>query len=118
MIIKNVYEVKREKVTGCHEGKGTVLYCSIFRDETFDTNCHFIDWLFVPKGTSIGIHPHLNEEEIYFICKGEGIMTVNDEEKEVKKGDVVVAKAGDTHGLRNEKDENIELFVFQVGHKK
>ena len=112
MIVKNIEEVKQE-VKNLHDGRGTVVGGTLFKEE-FDTNWEFIDGWSIPKGVSIGIHKHEDMEELYFIVAGKGIMTLDREEKEVKAGDLVFIRLGSLHGLRNETDKPIKLFVTGV----
>ncbi|MDI6792720.1 MAG: cupin domain-containing protein [bacterium] len=44
----------------------------------------------VPPNSSIGLHKHEENEEMYFILEGRGIMTVNNEEMEVSTGDLIL----------------------------
>ena len=63
-------------------------------------------------GRKMRIHKHLNNDELIFIHKGEGILTLDEESIEVKTGDVVFVPRGIWHGLDNTGKENL-LMVFQ-----
>jgi mannose-6-phosphate isomerase-like protein (cupin superfamily) len=63
-------------------------------------------------GRKMRIHKHLNNDELIFIHKGEGILTLDEESIEVKAGDVVFVPRGTWHGLDNNGKENL-LMVFQ-----
>jgi mannose-6-phosphate isomerase-like protein (cupin superfamily) len=63
-------------------------------------------------GRKMRIHKHLNNDELIFIHKGEGILTLDEESIEVKTGDVVFVPRGTWHGLDNTGQENL-LMVFQ-----
>lgn len=77
-------------------------------------NCHFIDCVVVPPGSSIGLHTHSHDnEELYVILKGRGIMTIEDDDRDVEPGDVIINPPGGTHGLRNPGKEDIELVVIE-----
>jgi mannose-6-phosphate isomerase-like protein (cupin superfamily) len=96
-----------------HGGQGMVLAQRAAR-KADGLNCHFIDCAVVPPGSSIGIHTHsLDNEEVYVILKGKGVMTIEDSEHDVQQGDVIVNPPGGTHGLRNSGDQNIELVVIE-----
>jgi mannose-6-phosphate isomerase-like protein (cupin superfamily) len=58
------------------------------------------------------IHKHLNNDELIFIQKGEGILTLGEASIEVKSGDVAFVPRGTWHGLNNTGKENL-LMVFQ-----
>ena len=45
--------------------------------------------------------------------EGKGIITVNDQEREVVPGDAIPLKAGGSHGIRNHTDEELLIFVVE-----
>jgi len=63
-------------------------------------------------GRKMRIHKHLNNDELIFIHKGEGMMTLDEETIPVKTGDVVFVPRDTWHGLDNTGNENL-LMVFQ-----
>ncbi len=63
-------------------------------------------------GRKMRVHKHLNNDELIFIHKGEGTMTLGDESIQVKTGDVVFVPRNTWHGLDNTGKENL-LMVFQ-----
>jgi mannose-6-phosphate isomerase-like protein (cupin superfamily) len=63
-------------------------------------------------GRKMRIHKHLNNDELIFIHKGEGTLTLDEESIEVKTGDVVFVPRGIWHGLDNTGKENLSM-VFQ-----
>ena len=50
-------------------------------------------------------------EEIYYILEGEGVMTVGDDERRVKKGDAIWIPVGERHSLLNDTDGNTSILV-------
>jgi mannose-6-phosphate isomerase-like protein (cupin superfamily) len=63
-------------------------------------------------GGKMRIHKHLNNNELIFIHKGEGTLTLNEDAIAVKTGDVVFVPKGIWQGLDNTGKENL-LMVFQ-----
>jgi len=63
-------------------------------------------------GRKMRIHKHLNNDELIFIHKGEGTLTLDEESINVKTGDVVFVPRNTWHGLDNTGKENL-LMVFQ-----
>jgi mannose-6-phosphate isomerase-like protein (cupin superfamily) len=63
-------------------------------------------------GRKMRIHKHLDNDELIFIHKGEGTLTLGEESVEVKAGDVAFVPRGTWHGLDNTGKENL-LMVFQ-----
>ncbi|HEX8709568.1 MAG TPA: cupin domain-containing protein [Pyrinomonadaceae bacterium] len=55
----------------------------------------------LPAGASVGAHHHLETEEVYYILRGAGRMTVGDEVRDVGTGDAVFIPRGHRHTLEN-----------------
>jgi mannose-6-phosphate isomerase-like protein (cupin superfamily) len=63
-------------------------------------------------GRKMRVHKHLNNDELIFIHKGEGTLTLDEETIEVKTGTVIFVPRGTWHGLDNTGKENL-LMAFQ-----
>lgn len=63
-------------------------------------------------GRKMRVHKHLNNDELIFIHKGEGTLTLDEETIEVKTGTVIFVPRGTWHGLDNTGNENL-LMAFQ-----
>ena len=113
MLIRNMFESSFE-LQSIHDGKGRGKNALVFDAKDFDTPLKFIRYVEMEPGSSIGIHRHGENEEIYVVLSGNGVMTVNDESQSVKPGDVILNKPGWRHGLENTSQEPLKLFVFEV----
>jgi len=77
--------------------------------------CRFIDLVVMPVGGEIVTHTHgPNDEEIYVIVDGLGLVTVDGESTDVGAGDVIVNRPGGTHGLVNVGTSPLRLVVVDV----
>lgn len=75
----------------------------------------FIDLAVLEPGTDIALHTHAaDDEELYVVVSGRGVMTLDGEEFEVGPGHVVLNRPGGTHGLRNAGDEPLRIVVVEV----
>lgn len=63
-------------------------------------------------GRMMRIHKHLDNDELIFIHKGEGTLTLDEQSIPVKTGDVAFVPRGIWHGLDNTGKENL-LMAFQ-----
>lgn len=63
-------------------------------------------------GRKMRIHKHLNNDELIFIHRGEGTLTLDTETIIVRTGDVVFIPRGTWHGLDNTGSETLSM-VFQ-----
>jgi len=65
----------------------------------------------VPAGVELKHHTHQDHEQIYYIIKGSGIISVGDEKKTVKAGDCIYMPTDVSHGFVNNSDEEVEIFT-------
>lgn len=101
-----------------HEGTGEVFDRTLWSGDSFKTNMCAVWHAVIPPGSSIGYHRHGARDEIYYIMSGSGRMTVNDHTWVVRPGDTIPCTIGDSHGLYNNTNEDIEIFGFSVWVEK
>jgi len=101
-------------LTSSHNGNGLLKDVVLFQGDDFQSNIRFFRYMVLPAGTSIGFHKHEDNEELYVVLKGTGLMKVNEEEIEVKPGDVIINEPFDSHGLTNTSGSDMEILVFEV----
>jgi mannose-6-phosphate isomerase-like protein (cupin superfamily) len=114
MNIKNFLTSELEPAGSMHDGIGTLKHVSLFANSEFTTNIRFINYTILPPGTSIGLHEHGDDEEMYIILEGDGIMTVDGEQREVHAGDIVINRPFGTHGLENNSHAELKILVMEV----
>lgn len=114
----NIYKCKL--IENCaHNGEGLAKVCRPFTSHDFIGPLNFIDYAVLSPGISIGLHKHGNDEEVYFVIQGSGLMTVNGEQCDVKKGDLIINPPFGEHGIINNTDNDLHLLVIEVkGFKK
>ncbi|HEX3044401.1 MAG TPA: cupin domain-containing protein [Bacillota bacterium] len=112
-MIKNVFKSEKYQEIA-HDGKGFLSKNRPFDRADFNSKIDFIDYVIVPPGTIIGKHRHDQNEEIYFLLKGNCRMEIEGEMVSVSAGDVIVNKPGGSHALINDFDTEAEIFIFQV----
>ncbi|MCX7917578.1 MAG: cupin domain-containing protein [bacterium] len=100
---------KREKMRG---GEGIVTIVHFLKKEDFKANVRLCAKLILHEGCSIGLHQHLDEDEVFIILKGKGILFDGKEEKEVEEGDVVLTGNGQSHSIKNIGKEDLEIIAF------
>ena len=100
------------KIKNHFGGKGIIeIYKHVKKNdlETIDMVANVV----LPKGTSIGYHLHGKDAEIYHIVKGKGLfIDENKEEHIVHKNDCCVIKKGQSHGIENVGDEDLEFIAI------
>ena len=76
---------------------------------------NFLDFTVLPAGADIGIHTHEpDNEEVYVVVSGRGMMYLDGEQFAVEAGHVIVNRPGGTHGLRNTGNEELRLVVVEL----
>ena len=101
-----------------HRGKGNIKVIRPFNEGDFESSWHFIDYAVIQPGSSIGLHTHGDDEELYFIIDGSGMMTVNEETRRVFKGDLILNRRNMTHGLENDGKVDLCILVVEAGIKR
>lgn len=113
-MIRNFLDAILEDVPGIHDGKGTLKHKTIFNEDDFSSAIEFLNYTILPPDTTIGIHTHGNDEELYIVLKGSGTMHVDGMDREVKPGDIILNRPFGTHGLANKSRSEIQLLVIGV----
>ena len=98
-----------------HGGTGWIGFRRVFDAAMFESPCHFVDYAVLPPGSSIGRHRHGANEEIYLVLEGGGMMHLDGDDFRVGPGSVILNRAGGEHGLRNDGDKPLSLFVVEIG---
>lgn len=112
--IKNFMTAPLGTLPNCHDGKGVLDFTELFAGDEFQAGIRFFHHTVLPPDTSIGMHKHGNDQEIYIVLKGNGIMNLDGVEYSVGPGDVIVNKPYGEHGIENHGTEHLELLVFEV----
>ena len=105
-------------VEGFMGGKGVIYYRRIWGNESFATNWLFVNHYVVPPGSTIGYHRHDHIEEVYYVFRGKGRMTIDGVTLDVKAGDAGSCILHGAHGFWNNSDGDVELLSIAVAVKK
>jgi len=80
----------------------------------FDSEKYFCDLYCLLPGQDQRIHTHQESDKIYFVVKGTGLFHIGGEERRLQKGQAVIARPGEAHGVRNAEQEDLVLLVFMT----
>lgn len=58
---------------------------------------------------------HFERQEIWVLTSGVGLLTLDDEEREVSKGDIIVVPKKAKHRIRNICDHDLVFIEVQLG---
>ena len=70
----------------------------------------------VKPGNKVDPHYHKKQTEVFNIQKGEGVIGINGEEYQVDPGETLLCKPNDTHYVKNQSDEPLEILVFKTNY--
>lgn len=96
---KNGQEVEVRKAM--RGGPGEVTVRHYVKPEEITARTRLCAELTIPPGAGIGLHEHVQEDEIYIVQQGQGEMTDGGRVSEVEAGDVIVTGQGNSHSIRN-----------------
>jgi mannose-6-phosphate isomerase-like protein (cupin superfamily) len=106
-IIEHEIKIARRE-PGTHNGGGNTIGYSFF-SKANDLKLVFRKRVLKP-GAAIGYHLQ-NEDEIYYIISGNGIMKMNDSTFTVQAGDAILTRPGSSHGLQQTGKEDLVIII-------
>lgn len=80
-------------------GEITIRHC--LNKEDFKAKCRLCAQIVIPPGAGIGLHEHSNEDEIFIVQQGQGLIMDNDQEVAVEAGDAILTGQGGSHSVKN-----------------
>lgn len=101
-----------------HGGTGVLTFRRLLTSTDFASAIDFVDYTSIPPGSTIGLHRHDGNEELYLIVSGTPVVRVETTVRRLQKGDVAVVRSGESHELENDTQHDVEMFVVQVHHNQ
>jgi len=92
-----------------NERGGQVSHLLLGRGE-FGARNLVITWVEGEPGSMQAVHGHPDNEQVYVIVRGRGVMQIGDEMDEVGEGTLVFIPPGAAHAIKNTGDEPL-VFV-------
>lgn len=106
---KNEYRNEiREHMRG---GDGQVLIDNLFEKDELLGRSRMLSRLTLEPGCGVGVHQHDNEQEYFYIIKGNPVYYDDDEEIQLYEGDSTLCEDGHSHGIVNRSDETVEILA-------
>ncbi|RKL61842.1 cupin domain-containing protein [Thermoanaerobacteraceae bacterium SP2] len=102
------YHVK--KIEGTEFPAGRLTKVIVGPGAPVEAQNFVMGYVTIYPGGSVPLHSH-EQEEVYFIVSGKGIMHVNDERENVESGNYIYIHPNSTHMLENTSNENM-IMVF------
>jgi mannose-6-phosphate isomerase-like protein (cupin superfamily) len=96
------------KEPGTHKGGGETIGYSFFKKAP-GLRLVFRKRALQP-GSAIGYHLQ-NEDEIYYVLSGRGVMTIDGKSFEVGPGTAILTRPGSSHGLRQTGPDDLVIMI-------
>jgi mannose-6-phosphate isomerase-like protein (cupin superfamily)/heme-degrading monooxygenase HmoA len=112
--------LEREKLrpnNPAYPGNG-VLYRRIFGPEIFKTNWNHVDHVIIPAGSTAGSRQLDGIEEVYFVVKGTGAVTINNDKAAIKNDDAFYGLLSEKVTIANDGKDDLELLVIGIAASK
>jgi len=110
-MVKRAEEMFKEIKEQMRGGKGSIEITHIFKSDELTGKARLCATITINPGCSIGLHQHVDEEEIFYVISGRGLVDDNGTHKEVKAGDGILTGGGASHAIENIGDEPLVLFA-------
>ena len=95
-------------------GKGSVTVENFWGKGELKAKTRLFAKLTIEPGSGIGFHEHLNEEEVYIVLRGQGVIEENGEKIPVSVGDSILTGHGGNHAVEAVGSEPLELLAVIV----
>ena len=106
-MIKKMSEQATEVRKNMRGGPGEVKIRHHFKKDEIDAPCRLCAQLTLVPGAGLGEHEHVNEDEVYIIQQGKGVVADNGKEVKVEAGDAILTGKGASHSIRNIGDSDL-----------
>jgi mannose-6-phosphate isomerase-like protein (cupin superfamily) len=77
----------------------------------FESERLLFDLYCLRPGQAQRVHRHDDADKVYVVAEGEALFEVGGEQELLPEGTAVIARAGESHGVRNESTSNVVLLV-------
>ena len=99
----------REKMRG---GNGKTEITHLFKSAEFAAPVRLCAKMVLKAGSSVGLHEHATEDEVYAIVSGEGYLDEGNGFMRVASGDAILTGRGAKHSIENRGPDDLVLFAF------
>jgi len=113
-MIRRSDDMMSETKANMRGGKGEIQMTHLFQRSEFKGKSRLCARLTLEPGCSIGYHEHVDEDEIYYILKGQAVFTDSTavSEQVLEPGDAAVTLSGESHAIRNDGTETLEILAI------
>jgi len=96
----------------------SILYRRVFGPDIFSTDWNHVDHLLIAADSTSGPRQLEGIEEVYYVIKGAGTVSINNEKASVNADDAFYGKLGEQITLSGDNKEGLELLVIGIAAPK
>lgn len=113
-------QLKRESLrpnSPTYPGNG-ILYRGILGPDVFSTGWDHVDHVVIPAGSTAGPRQLEGIEEVYYVIKGSGVISINSDSTDIKADDAFYGSLGESIKFSNKGKDDLELLVIGIAPSK
>ena len=103
-------ERERQSIVFHQKIKKTARKNLNFRKVIYDGKFSDLAVMSILPGAELGEEAHKNIDEILFVVKGKGLVTLNGRKEQIRRHDAVFVASGDNHNLKNVGRKDLKLL--------
>ena len=111
-MIKKLAQQKQEIRENMKGGTGKVTIRHCLDKEDIKAKCRLCAQLIIPPCAGIGLHEHAQEDEIFIVQQGKGIIIDDGKETTVESGDAILTGQGGAHSVKNTGETDLILTAI------
>ena len=115
-VIKKKSDLNITEIEGLRGGVGKLKMIEILSKDELQNEGKLFSRVILEKNSSIGLHRHVNDFEVYYILKGIGLVEEESGTYTVNEGDVVYTCDGEQHSLLNVGDSELEMLAVVINN--
>ena len=100
-------EIEKVKVENMRGGKGAIYLQKV----KVAMPCKMYAKITLPKGSSIGLHTHIDDQEIIYCLEGNATLISDGVKSPFKKGDINVNFKNHEHSVINDSEDDVILLA-------
>ena len=100
-----------------YPGNG-ILYRRILSPDIFSTSWDHVDHVVIPSGSTAGPRKLDGIEEVYYVIKGSGTISIGSDSAAIKSDDAFYGLLGESIRFANKGNEDLELLVIGISALK
>ena len=116
-MFKKASEYRQFKAERIHGGSGVTVIDHVMEKTELLANCSLFAKVTLEPGCSVGYHRHDQEEEVYYILSGQGVVNDGGDIRTLYPGDSVYTGNGGSHSIENQGNEPLEFLAVVLTYQ-